>query len=247
MSAPTGSKVLTGVGGPIEASRIAWRRARSFNLLSGNRSRLGVLVAPWIWPVELLHVASTASRLRRLAGASMTLHDGRPARPNPLVLMLAVAVLLTIITAVVTAAVPLAAALPIGSPSLAAIAALGILTGPLLAHLLYSIVKLIRVPELRILNRRRYEIETETGRPVLIMTSFVRSERPGEGWQLLEQLQPAWETSRIIVILNPANQALASYYKSHGAVQVGSSWKLLRLTSAPLEASATSRSREVQR
>lgn len=236
MTTATASTVATGVGGPVEASRIAWRRARSFNPLSGNRSRLGVLFAPWVWPVELLNVATSASRVRRLGGASMTLHDGRPARPDPGALALAVAVLVLFVTVVVTAALPLAEALPIGDPSLAAVAALCILCSPLLVHLVYSVIKLVHVPELRTLNRRRDKLAAQTGRPVLVMTSFVRSERPGEGQQLLARLRAEWAASTTTVILNPANQALAGYYISNGAVHEGLSWRLLRIDN-PLELS----------
>lgn len=236
MTTATASTVATGVGGPIEASRIAWRRARSFNPLSGNRSRLGVLFAPWLWPVELLNVATSASRIRRLAGASMTLHDGQPARPDPRALTLAVTVLLAFMTAVVTAALPLAEALPIGDPSVAAIAALGVLCGPLLAHLVYSVIKLIRVPQLRTLNSRRRELAARTEQPVLVMSAFVRSHRPGEGRQLLDQLRAEWAVSTTTVILNPANQALAQYYISNGAVHESLSWRLLRIDN-PLELS----------
>lgn len=228
MTTATTSTVATGVGGPIEASRIAWRRARSFNPLSGNRSWFGVLFAPWVWPIELLNVATSASRVRRLAGASMTLHDGQPARPDPRALTLAIAVLLAFITAVVTAALPLAEALPIGDPSLAAVAALGILCGPLLTSLVYLIIKLVRVPELRTLNSRRNELAIQTGRPVLVMSSFVRSHQPGEGRQLLEQLRGEWQTSSTTVLLNPANRALADYYLANGADVDGLSWQRLR-------------------
>lgn len=229
MTTATASTVATGVSGPIEASRIAWRRARSFNPLSGNRSWLGVLFAPWVWPVELLNVATSASRVRRLGGASMTLHDGRPARPDPRALALAILVLVAFVTVVVTAALPLAEALPIGDPSLAAIAALCFLCGPLLAHLVYSVIKLVRVPELRTLNRRRNELATRTGWPVLVMSSFVRSERAGEGRQLLDQLRAEWAASTTTVILNPANQALAAYYIANGAVPDAKTWHRLRI------------------
>lgn len=229
MTTATASTVATGVGGLIEASRIAWRRARSFNPLSGNRSWLGVLFAPWVWPVELLNVATSASRVRRLGGASMTLHDGRPARPDPRALALAILVLVAFVTVVVTAALPLAEALPIGDPSLAAIAALCILCGPLLAHLVYSVTKLVRVPELRSMNRRRDELVAQTGRPVLVMSSFVRAHQPGEGRQLLDQLRAEWRTSRAVVVLNPANYAVAAYYTSNGAVVDAVSWRCLRI------------------
>lgn len=233
MTTATASTVATGIGGPVEASRIAWRRARSFNLLSGNRSWLGVLFAPWVWPVELLNVATSASRVRRLGGASMTLHDGRPARTDPGALALAIAALALFVTAIVTAALPLAETLPIGDPSLAAVAALCILCGPLLANLGYSIVKLVRAPELRTLHRRRDELAAQTGRPVLVMSSFVRSERPGEGRQLLRQLRIEWSASHTSVVLSPANRALADYYAAQGSMGDGSTWRRLVFAATP--------------
>lgn len=229
MTTATGSQVLTGVDGPVGASRIAWRRARSFNPLSGNRSALGVLFAPWVWPVELLNVAASASRIRRLQGASMTLHDGRPARADPGALVLAIGVFFAFVIAVVTAALPLAEALPISDPSLAAVAALCILCGPLLANLAYVVVKLIRLPELRTLNRRRDELADQSGRTVLVMNSFVRSGRPGEGRQLLEQLRAEWAESETTVILTPANPALAAYYIANAAVPDSMHWRRLRI------------------
>lgn len=129
---------------PVEASRIAWRRARSFNLLSGNRSAFGVLLAPWVWVVELANVATNASRIRRLGGASMTLHDGRSARPSPGLLALTLAVTVTYCIVVVGLAVPLAGVLPIRNENVAAAVTLSILCGPLLVHLAFLIYKLAR-------------------------------------------------------------------------------------------------------
>jgi hypothetical protein len=212
---------------PVEASRIAWRRARSFNLLSGNRSAFGVLLAPWVWVVELANVATNASRIRRLGGASMTLHDGRSARPSPGLLALTLAVTVTYCIVVVGLAVPLAGVLPIRNENVAAAVTLSILCGPLLVHLAFLIYKLARSPELRTLNRRRTELATQTGRPTLAMTSFVRAGVPGEGRQLLERLRTEWVSSSTTVILNPANRALAEYYLTQGAEIDVRSWKRL--------------------
>ena len=62
-----------------------------------------------------------------------------------------------------------------------------------------------------------------------MMTSFVRS-RPGEGARLLLALRAEWDQSGTVVILNPANQALARYYETHGAVSDSPSWRRLRFT-----------------
>lgn len=227
MSTAVRPRVLSGAGGPVEASRIAWRRARSFNLLSGNRSAFGVLLAPWVWVVELANVATNASRIRRLGGASMALHDGRSARPSPGLLAVALAVTVTYCIVVVGLAVPLAGVLPIRNENVAAAVTLSILCGPLLVHLAFLIYKLARSPELRTLNRRRTELATQTGRSTLAMTSFVRAGVPGEGRQLLERLRTEWVSSSTTVILNPANRALAEYYLTQGAEIDGRSWKRL--------------------
>ena len=53
--------------------------------------------------------------------------------------------------------------------------------------------------------------------PVYVMSSFVRSARPGEGSRLLRALQAEWERTGAVVLLHPANQAVADYYARHGA------------------------------
>lgn len=220
--------VLTGAGGPAEASRISWRRARSFNLLSGNRSAAGVLLAPWLWPIELLTVAISASRIQRLGGASTALHDGRPARPDARLLVLALPVVVLYAAALEVIVVSLATVLPIRDPDIAL--GVGVLVGfgPLFAELAHRLLKVTRTPELRTLNRRRNELADLAGNPVLAMSSFVRSDRPGEGQRLLRNLQIEWSHSSTTVILNPANYALARYYLSQGAEYDGASWKRLR-------------------
>ena len=235
-------RVLSGAGGPVEASRIAWRRARSFNVFSGNRSAFGVLFAPWVWVVELANVATNASRIRRLGGASMTLHDGRPTRPDPGLLVMALMVMAIYCTGIVGLAVPLADALPIRNGNVAAAASLLILCGPLLVNLTFLILKLARTPELRTLNRRRAELAAQTGRPTLAMTSFVRSSLRGEGSELLERLQTEWAGSSTTVILNPANCALAEYYLTHGAEIDGRSWRRLAFAPCPPDARPRRRS-----
>jgi hypothetical protein len=223
--------VLTGAGGVSEGSRIAWRRARSFNLLSGNRSAAGVLLAPWLWPVELLTVAISASRIRRLGGASMALHDGRPARPDPRLLVLALLVVVLYAAAIATVAVTLASVLPIGDPDVALGVGLLVAFGPLFAEITHRLYKVARTPELRTLNRRRTELAARSGHPTMAMSSFVRSDRPGEGRRLLQELRTEWSWSSTTVILNPANHALARYYLSQGAECDGPSWERLRFVS----------------
>lgn len=218
-------RVLSGAGGAVEASRIAWRRARSFNVFSGARSVFGLLLAPWVWVVEIVNVATNASRIRRLDGASMTLHDGRPTRPDPGLLVLALTVMAIYCTSIVGLTVPLADVLPIRNGNVASAASLMILCGPLLTHLTFLILKLARSPELRTLSQRRAELAAHSEQPILAMTSFVHSGIPGEGRRLLERLQTEWAGTSTIVILNPANLTLAEYYISQGAVIDGHSWK----------------------
>ena len=219
--------VLTGAGGAVEASRIAWRRARSFNVLSGNRGAGGAVLAPWLWPIELLTVAISAKRIRRLGGASMALYDGRSARPDPRVLVMALVAVAVYFAVGFAAAMAVAEALPVGSAELAANIGLLVAFGPVLIHLAYLLFKIARTPELRTLNRRRTEIATLTGRPTLVMSSFVRSGRRGEGRQLLASLRADWASAATTVILNPANRALATYYVDNGAVVDGPSWRRL--------------------
>jgi hypothetical protein len=218
--------VLTGAGGPVEASRIAWRRARSFNLLSGNRAAAGVLLAPWLWPIDLLTVAISAPRIRRQGGASMTLYDGQRTRPDPRILMMA----LVAVTSYFAVLYAVAEVLPIRNAELASGIGLLVAFGPILVQLAYLLVKVARTPELRTLNRRRTELARLTGHPTLVMSSFVRSTQRGEGRQLLTDLRAEWASSPTTVILNPANRALADYYIDNGAVVDGPSWRRLLLT-----------------
>lgn len=219
--------VLTGAGGPAEASRIAWRRARSFNVFSGNRRAAGVLLAPWLWPFELLTVAVSAKRIRRLGGASMALYDGRPTRPDPQVLVLALVAVALYFAVPFGAAMAIAEALPIGSAEVASATCLLVAFGPMLIQFGYLLFKIARTPELRTLNSRRAELVKLTGRPTLVMSSFVRSGRRGEGRQLLASLRAEWASAATTVILNPANRALATYYVDNGAVVDGPSWRRL--------------------
>lgn len=242
MSTAVQSGVLFGVGGPIEASRIAWRRARSFNMLSGNRSAFGVLLAPWLWVVELLSVAANARRIRRLGGASVTLHDGRAVRPDLDVLLVAITALGGYCGAMVMLAEFFVRAMPISDPATATAAALLILFGPLLAQLAYLIYRIARTPELRTLNRRRAELAAQTGGPTVVVSSLVRSSRPGEGHQLLEGLRRDWASTGTIAILNPANRALANYYIAHGATPDESTWRRLRFGPATAPARHTGKS-----
>lgn len=233
MTAALQPVVLTGAGGPAEASRIAWRRARSFNLLSGNRSAAGVLIAPWLWPIELLTVAISAGRIRRLGGASMALHDGRPTRPDARLLVLALPVLVLYAAALEVVVVTVAAVLSIRDPDIGLGVGVLVGLGPLLAELTHRLLKVARTPELRTLNRRRKELADLAGNPVLAMSSLVRSDQPGEGQRLLRNLKTEWSGSSTTVILNPANHALARYYLSQGAECDGASWKRLRFPGNP--------------
>lgn len=214
------TRAATGVGRLQDAAAIAWRRSRSFNLLSRGSGRAGVILAPWLWPMELLTVAIQAGHIRRLGGASMTLTDGSRRRPNFGVLAFAVMVLLVYLTLILLVAGVLIAAIPPRWGTAGPLMSVAMPMAPLLIELLARIVRLVRISEARTLGHRRRVIADQSDRPVLMMTSFVRS-RPGEGARLLRALRAEWDHSGTVVILNPANPALARYYETHGAVPDG--------------------------
>ncbi len=225
-----GEAVTVGVGvGPVEAARIGWRRARSFNVLNrGARSWTGALVAAWLWPVETLLVAASGGSVRRLGGASMTLADGARPRMNPAVLLTAVLLLLAAFAALLAGAVPLTLALLGWLPAgWAVTAALTVVAAPLLVELVARLVRVLRSPEVRSLSGRRRKLAA-SGTPVYVMSSFVRSGRPGEGARLLEALQTEWRRAGAVVLLNPANEAVADYYTRHGAVPDGTTRRVMR-------------------
>ncbi|GGM09562.1 hypothetical protein [Nakamurella endophytica] len=215
--------------GPIEAARIGWRRARSFNLLNrGAHSWTGALIAAWLWPFETMIVALNWGRLRRLDGASMTLTDGTSPRMSRPVVLTAVALLLAQLAVVVAVALPLTVALlgPL-SASWAAVGALVIVTAPLLLELGVRLTRLARSPEVRSLSARQRELAAGSGAPVFVMSAFVRA-RAGEGSRLLRALQEEWQRTGAVVLFNPANEAVAAYYQRHGAVADSPSRAVMR-------------------
>jgi len=225
-----GEAVTVGVGvGPVEAARIGWRRARSFNVLNrGAPSWTGVLVAAWLWPVETLLVAANGENLRRLGGASMTLADGARPRMNPAVMLTAILLLLAEFAALLAVSVPLTLALLGWLPAgWAVAAAVTVVAAPLLVELVARLVPVLRNPEIRSLSGRRRELAA-SGTPVYVMSSFVRSGRPGEGARLLGALQTEWRRVGAVVLLNPANEAVADYYTRHGAVPDGTTRRVMR-------------------
>ena len=223
-----------GAGSLAQAACIAWRRARSFNFLQpGAPNRAGALIAPWLWPVELFGVAVEAPRIRRLGGASMTLTGATRGRAGPVILVSAAAVyLLSVVVLIVVggaAAIALAEFTGIGAAQATVIALLAFLA-PLLFEVTRRVAHVLRHQENRTIGRRRRELADATGRPVLIMTAFVRA-RPGEGAALLSALRPEWDQDGVTVILNPANQMLVGYYRCRGAVPDAATWR--RLTIPP--------------
>lgn len=216
--------------GPVEVLRIGWRRARSFNVLNpGARSWTGVLIAPWVWPLDALVVGVTSGKVRRRAGASLTLTGGTSLQVQWLALLAAVAVTLAYLAVMLAVSVPLALVLlgPL-SPGWAAVAALAIVCGPLLVELSARVLRLLRSPQVRSLPGRRRELAESTGAPVFVMSFLVRSNREGEGSRLLEVLREEWQETGAVVLLNPANEAVADYYAAHGAVPDGDDRRVMR-------------------
>lgn len=223
-----------GAGSLAHAAGIAWRRASRFNFLQpGGPSRAGALIAPWLWPVELFGVALEAPRIRRLGGASMTLTGATRGRADPVILVAAAAVYLLSVVVLIAvggaAAIALAEFTGIGAAQATVIALLAFLA-PLLFEAIRRVVHILRHQENRTIGRRRRELAQATGRPVLIMTAFVRA-RPGEGAALLSALRLEWDGDGVTVILNPANKKLVGYYRCRGAVLDAATWR--RLTIPP--------------
>ena len=164
--------------------------------------------------MDLLTVTVQARHIRRVRGASMTLTDGSRRRPDAGLLAFAVVVLPVYLTLILLIAGLLTAVIPprwgIAGAMLAVVAPMS----PLLVELAARIVRLLRTPEARTLGRRHQEIADQSDRPVLMMTSFVRSKQPGEGPRLLHALRTEWDRTGTVVILNPANRALGRYVET---------------------------------
>jgi hypothetical protein len=222
--------------GPVEAARIGWRRARSFNGLNrGARSPAGALLAPWWWPVETLLVASNAGNVRTLGGASMTLSDGTRRPSWPLVVAAGFLAALEFgVMLAVAIALPLALGLA-GSPAVVGfVAVFGVLAAPLLLDSVARWCAHLRAgPRVRSLATERSDLARRTDRPVYVMSSFVRSTRPGEGSRLLRALQGEWQRTGAVVLLHPANKALADYYSRQGAEQDGDTHAVMRFGDRP--------------
>src|SRR6478752_2056590 len=221
-----------GAGGVVHAARIAWRRARSFNILQpGPPTRAGALLGPWLWPFELLGVAHEAPRIRRLSGASVTLTGAARGRPDPAIFAAAAAAYLAFLALLIVAGTALSTVIHRFTGVAAATATLLALIGlfvPLLTEVGRRVIRVLRHPENRGMHRRRRELAERTGRPVLIMTALVRT-APGEGAALLAALRTEWNRDDVIVILNPANKSLVDYYERQGAVVDGDSWRRMTI------------------
>ena len=216
---PSGSATALVGAGPLEVARIGWRRARAFNVLNrGPRSWGGVLIAPWLWPVETAVVARNVGHVRTLGGASMTLSDGTRRSSRPVMLLAGLLAVAAFAIALVVA-VALSRVLP-GSwpPALRSVAAMGIVAAPLLVELVVRLRTLLQAgPRVRSLDQQRTDLVAKSDGPVYVMSSFVRSTRAGEGSRLLRALQVEWERTGAVVLLHPANEAVATYYARHGA------------------------------
>lgn len=221
-----------GAGTLTHAGRIAWQRARSFNFLQPSApTRTGALIAPWLWPIELIGVAREAPRIRRLDGASMTLTGATRGRANRVILLTAVAAYLLFAVVLIVAGGAAAIALArFTGMEIAAATVLGLVTvmAPLLIEVTRRVVHVLGHPENRTILRRRRQLAQHTGRPVVIMTAFVRT-HPGQGAALLAAMRREWDQDQVTVILNPANQELVGYYQRHGAVPDAATWRRLSI------------------
>jgi hypothetical protein len=203
-----------------QALRVAWYRARAFSLVS-RVPVAGLLVAPWLWPMQLAVVAGQGDQIRHHASASMTVNDGGTRQVHPPTMGIAAAAVLAQAAVLLTAAVGLAVAFaPIVSPTAAALSGVLIAFSPILLELITTtVIRLIRDRESFTLTRRRTELAT-TG-PALMMSSFVRSPREnarGDGKLLLAIMKAQWQAQHTAVVFHPANQALVRYYTREGAV-----------------------------
>ena len=163
----------------------------------------------------------------------MTLTGATRGRADPVILVAAATVyLLSVVVLIVVAgaaAIALAEFTGIGAAQATVIALLTFLA-PLLIEVSRRVVHVLRYQENRTIGRRRRELAQATGRPVLIMTAFVRA-RPGEGAALLSALRPEWDQDGVTVILNPANKMLVGYYRCRGAVpDAAATWRRLTIT-----------------
>jgi hypothetical protein len=89
------------------AARIAWYRARAFSLVSRVRG-LGVVIGPWLWPIQLAGVAAQGDQIRYRKTASMAISDGGPHRAHRPSMVLAVISLLLQFVLLVTAGIVVA-------------------------------------------------------------------------------------------------------------------------------------------
>jgi len=154
-----------------------------------------------------------------LGGASMTLTGATRGRADPVILVAAAAAYLVFMVVLIVA----------GSAAAIALALVALLA-PLLTEATRRVAHVLRHPENRTIARERRQLAQITGRPVVIMTAFVRT-HAGEGAALLAALRREWDQGQITVILNPANEELVDYYLRHGAVLDAVTWR--RLTIPP--------------
>jgi hypothetical protein len=200
------------------AARIAWHRARAFSMV-GRVPGLGVVIAPWLWPIHLAGVAAQGDQIRHRKTASMALSDGGPHRAHrPAMVLAATTLLVQFILLVTISSVVAVLLLPLIGPTWAGPVAVLVVASPLILEWgIGGVVRLIRNRESLTLNRRRRELAKQG--PAYVMTSFVRSPRhdtKGEGHILLAVMRTEWLTQRAVVIFYPAG-ALTRYYTNEGA------------------------------
>jgi hypothetical protein len=203
-----------------QAMRVAWHRARAFNILS-RVPLAGLLLAAWEWPIHLALVAKDGDRIRRWRTASLTVDDGQPTTRAVPVMAAAAATLGVFFFLVMCLGVAMALTLsPPLAPYPAGLVGVLIAASPTLLDFGSTVIeRLVRHRESLTMIKRRTELAARGD--VAVMSWLVRARgtnNKGDGAALIEEVKPEWEAREVAVILHPANIRLVSFYVDHGAV-----------------------------
>jgi hypothetical protein len=200
-----------------QGARVAMHRTRRFTVL-GDIPIIGLMVVPWLWPLHMVIVASTAGHIRQTRDASLSYYDGSTPvrhRPSFVVAVLAFAVWLTVLAGTVLA---FDAA---GDRSGATVI--------MLVALLPALVELLALLEFAVVNPewvtiKREQARRSDGRTTYVLTSLV-SRKDGHDFaaKLMAVMYPQWQAADAVVIGYPASRALVSYYVRMGARRGGPS------------------------
>lgn len=214
---PLAGRPSTGQGGALpvtsvrQGAMVAMHRTRRFTLL-GQIPVVGVMVLPWLWPLHLLIVASTADHIRHTPDASLSYCDGRsPHRHRPTAVLAVGSALawLALYTATVLVV------LHLGTVA-ASITVATILVLPALIELAGLVEFAVSNPEWLTLKRLRSR--RTDGRTTYVLTSLVsRADGHDFAGRLMDLTYPQWQAADAVVIGYPASKDLVSYYVRMGA------------------------------